>query len=173
MNDILLDWLITKSTCYKSTVALRNEIEALVMEEHDKGFPKFISYNRDEIESQDVIWPISWDLTQAKYEPTCGWAESVFLRLREDVRLFVNVPAGSLFIMISVKNSDIPYSVRSSKDIPSGNKLEKLLKNYVDSILKTKKEIEVLAKRIVNSKRSSEEIREIINKYSSTDEIKL
>jgi iron-sulfur cluster repair protein YtfE (RIC family) len=169
-QEILLEWLTKKSKYYKDTIILRNEIEELVMKENDMGFPKFIK-NR-ELEFQDSIYPLNSELVNAR-EKIYSWAKCVVQQLREDVRLFTNIPYHSQLIMIKASNRDIPYSVRCSKDIPSGNKLENLLERYVESIRKSLKEIEILAKKIINSEESEERIKEIINKCTLADEVKL
>lgn len=172
MHEVLLNWLITKSQSYKETVTLHDKIESLVMKEHDSGFPAFISQSRDELEYQDTIWPLNYNLTYAK-DKTYSWAKPAFQQLRESTRLFENIPYHTLFSMVGIRNNDTPYSIRCSEDIPSKNKLEKLLEKYIDSINKTKQEIEILAKKLGNSKYSEEEISKIINKYSLADEIEL
>lgn len=173
MHEVLLNWLITKSQSYKETVTLHDKIESLVMKEHDSGFPAFISQSRDELEYQDTIWPLNYNLTYAKDKTPYSWAKPAFQQLRESTRLFENIPYHTLFSMVGIRNNDTPYSIRCSEDIPSKNKLEKLLEKYVDSINKTKQEIEILAKKLGNSKYSEEEIGKIINKYSLADEIEL
>lgn len=169
-QEILLEWLTKKSKYYRDTMTLHYEIENLVMEENDKGFPKFIKTR--ELEFQDSIHPLNSELVRVR-EKIYSWARCVVQQLREDVRLFMNIPYHSQPVMIRVSNQDIPYSVRCSKDIPSGGKLEDLLEKYVESIRKSLKEIEILADRIMNSDESEERIKEIINKYTLADEVKL
>ena len=173
MHEVLLNWLITKSQSYKETVILHAEIESLVTEEHNSGFPAFISQNRAELEYQDTIWPLNYDLTYAKDKTPYGWAKPAFQQLRESTRLFENIPYHTLFSMRGIKNNDTPYSIRCSKDIPSKNKLEELLEKYVDSINRTKREIEILAEKLANPKYSREEVIKIVNNYTLADEIKL
>ena len=169
-QEILLEWLTKKSKYYRDTIILRNDIEELVMKENDMGFPKFIKSR--ELEFQDSIYPLNSELVNAR-EKIYSWAKCVIEQLRNDVRLFMNIPYHSQLIMIKASNQDIPYSVRYSKDIPSGNKLENFLEGYVESIRKSLKEIEILAKKIMNSEESEERIKEIINKYTLADEVKL
>lgn len=171
MHEVLLDWLVKKSQSYRKTLELRAEIEFLVAEEHNSGFPSFISKNRNEIEYQSSIHPLNSYLISAKERTSYGWAKPAFQQLRESVRLFEDIPYHSLFSMIGIKGADIPYSIRCSSDIPSKNKLENLLERYVDSIKKTKQEIETLAKKLEKLQYSKEEIGRIINKYSLADEI--
>ena len=173
MHEVLLNWLITKSQSYKETITLHDKIESLVMKEHDSGFPAFISQSRDELEYQDTIWPLNYNLSYAKDVTPYSWAKPAFQQLRESTRLFENIPHHTLFSMVGIRNNDTLYSIRCSEDIPSKNKLEKLLEKYIDSINKTKQEIEILAKKLGNSKYSEEEISKIINKYSLADEIEL
>lgn len=169
-QEILLEWLTKKSKYYKDTIILRNDIEELVMKDNDGGFPKFIKSR--ELEFQDSIYPLSSELVRAR-EKIYSWAKCVVQQLREDVRLFINIPYHSQFVMVRANNQDIPYSVRYSRDIPSGDKLEDLLERYVESIRKSLKEIEILVDKIVNSEESEERIKEIINKYTLADEVKL
>lgn len=173
MHEVLLNWLVTKSQSYKETVTLHDEIESLVTEEHDSGFPAFISQNKVELEYQDTIWPLNYNLLYAKDATSYSWAKPAFQQLRESTHLFVNIPYHTLFRMVGIRSNDIPYSIRCSKDIPSKNKLEKLLEKYIDSINKTMQEIEILVKKLGNSKYSKEEISKIINKYTLADEVKL
>lgn len=168
-EDILLEWLTKKSKYYRDTMILHYEIEELVMRENDKGFPKFIK--SCELEFQDSIYPLNSELVNAR-EKIYSWAKCVVQQLREDVRLFMNIPYHSQFVMIRANTRDIPYSVRCSRDIPSKDKLEDLLEKYVESIRKSLKEIEILVDKIVNSEESEEKIKEIINKYTLADEVK-